>query len=459
MSPRAALLAAVLLAAGPVSAAVPAPLRVVSARGDVRLFRFETVPWPLQAGAPLGADARFELAPGSLLRLRYATYLDLDAAGPARLAVYSVPSPNGPDAPPRLVVALTRGALLVDGRFQFGRSADIVLALPDRDLTLRPGERFFAVADGGASRLYTPGPPAAAGCPESLAPATPTASAVVPLPGAAPPRARAGVPDVLLGELHHRVRVFVVARDYNEDIGLWPRPAVLGPLLAERLARLPGLEVVAGSGEARFAHEANGALKKGDDAYLKSLARERGARWAVVGNCVAASAPRPGLPPGRWERATAEVRVLDVDDPPGALPLVSESGDTIVARAGRPLELAARQALEAASDQASRYTLWEIEDLLAGRPHAVTLLRLVVEGASKGALEALRRRLDALDSVQRFFRRRYYGHVADFDLMLRRPAGVFDAQWAALPASGGWSFRSLACADPGERRIRAVAPK
>ncbi|MGH7442287.1 MAG: hypothetical protein ACREKE_06390, partial [bacterium] len=377
----------------------------------------------------------------------------------------------GPDSVGRLVLKLDRGAVFVDGRFQFGHPADIVLSLPDRDFKLQPNQRFFAVAEQGQSRLYalmfsdsgatkdaTPAPVPLAGNQGGVAEAVPaklSAGIVVALSptGKAATLGTFSPPAALRAEATRPVSVFVVARDFNKDLGLWPRPAVLGPLLAERMARVPGIRVVDGSGDTRFAYLANSALKKGQDDFLKSLALAQGARWALVGNCVTDSPPGEG---GRWVRGQAELRLLDAESPSGSLELVNETAVTEVARSGRSLQQTSRQAFEAASDEASRYMVWQVEDLLRGQPHAVLLLRLEVEGADQATLAALRTRLDAMDSVQRFFRRRYYSHVADFDLMLRREPADFDAQWAAAPASRGWTFRSLPSRDSDERRVLAV---
>ena len=70
-------------------------LDVQGAEGSLRLFRFETEAWPLEAGRPLPDNSRVELDAGAKLRLRYDHFLDFVVAGPARLTVYVVPVPAG----------------------------------------------------------------------------------------------------------------------------------------------------------------------------------------------------------------------------------------------------------------------------------------------------------------------------------------------------------------------------
>jgi hypothetical protein len=48
---------------------------VLGVEGTLRLFRFETEPWPLEPGQPLPDNSRVELDAGAKLRLRFAHYL------------------------------------------------------------------------------------------------------------------------------------------------------------------------------------------------------------------------------------------------------------------------------------------------------------------------------------------------------------------------------------------------
>lgn len=427
-----ALLALLLSAAAQAAPAPGGALQVMAVEGSLRLFRFETEPWPLEPGRALPDNSRVELHKGALLRLRFGSYLDLNLAGPARLTVYVVPGPaTGELEQDRVVLNLDEGALLVDGRFQFGRPADIVLSLPDRSLPCPADERFVAVVAGGRSSFYRvqsqPQPQAFAVQPGL------EGSAGRLLASAPQAEKKPAFPMRLFELMDDPVSLFILARDYNQDLGLWPRPAVLGPLLAERLAKLKGITVAEGSGDTFHGYRANGALKAGIDEHLKAIAREKGARWVLAGNVVAESLREPGE---RRVQGQAELRLMEVDGEDGGLELVSEAGTTRVARAGRALELAAREAMEAASHEAAGHLEWHLGNLLSGRSHGQVLLKLVLEGADAEALSELRGRLAGMDSVQKVFRRSYQKKVASFDLLLRKSLAEFDAQWAALPGTG-----------------------
>lgn len=441
-------LAATLAAAGPDGA-----LQVQGVEGKLGLYRFETEAWPVVPGQPLPDNSRVELEGGAKLRLRFKRYVDFCLAGPARMTEYVVPAPAVGDLEQdRVVLNLDEGSLLVDGRFQFGRPADIVLSLPDRSVVLPKDERFVVTVKGGRSEFYR-------------LQTQPQRAAFKALPGmesragtllASAPKAEKSLPfpEELFDELEHPVSVFILARDFNQDLGLWPRPPILGPLLAERLAKLPGLKVVEGSGNTFYSYRANGALKSGMDEYLKGLAREQGAQWVLAGNVVAESLREPG---DRRVQGQAELRLMESDGDEGGLELVSEAGTTRVAREGRALELVARQAMEAASLEASGHLEWQIGNLLQGRAHGQTLVKLVLEGADAASLAELRQRLAGMDTVQKVFRRSYANKAAAFDLLLRKSPRDFDAQWDAWP-KGSIDFQPLDHADD-ERRYRAVPGK
>ena len=450
MRGRAALLAGALALASVAWAGEPeGALQVLGAEGVLRLYLFETEAWPLEAGSPLPDNSLVELDAGAKLRLRYSNFLDFVVSGPARLTVYLVPSPTaGEFDDDRVILKLDEGFLLVDGRFQFGRPADVVLSLPDRSVPLPPDRRFFARAGQGRSAFYVPLTWSAG----TFAPAALSQGAFTLLSQAA--AKDAAVPADLAAELNRPVRLFVVARDFDQDLGLWPRPAVLGPLLAERMASIPGIQVVDGSGDTYFAYRANAALKGGQDFFLKELARAQGARWVLVGNCVTDTPPQENAPNRRSIRGQAEVRLLEADGESGGLELVSEAAVTRVARAGRPEEQAGRQAFEAASDEVARYMGWHIENLLQGRAHAQVVLRLEADGVDNAALDALRGRLGSLDSVQRYFRRSFSKRTAFFDLVLRKEPADFDRQWAAA-RDGSWRFVRVPGGEPDLRRYRA----
>jgi hypothetical protein len=440
-----------LLAAGDLRAKHPeGALRVLGIEGTLRLYRFETEPWPLEPGQRLPDNSRVELDPGAKLRLRYRHYLDFVLSGPARLTVYVIPAPVlGELEPGRVVLKLDEGALLVDGRFQLGRPADFVLGLPDRSQPLPRDRTFVAVASHGRSAFYRPlSAPARSALP---LPAEPGRAVDFEAVGGKAPK-RLPFPQELLDELERPVDVFVIARDFNKDVGLWPRPAVLGPLLSERLADLSGLRVVEGSGDTYYAYRANAALKSGQDFFLKELARARGARWVVLGNCVVESLRGNA---GRWVRGVAEVRVLEAEGDSEGLELVSESGDTRVARLGRPLELVARQAFEAASAEVAEHLAWQLQNLLQGKAHSETLLRLTLSGANAESLERLKARLAGMDSVQKVFRRSYSRGEARFDLLLRKSLADFDAQWSTWPQDPVWRFRRNDDGTPLERHYTA----
>lgn len=437
-------------------------LDVQGAEGSLRLFRFETEPWPLEAGRPLPDNSRVELDAGAKLRLRYDHFLDFIVAGPARLTVYVVPVPAGEDLEQdRVVIKLDEGSLLVDGRFQFGRPAEIVLSLPDQSVPLPKDQRFFALASSGRSSFYLPVTGAAettTSWPAKLDRATGALTASVPDKGL---RFRSPVPETLYPELGHAVRLFILGRDYNQDLGLWPRPAVLGPLLAERLAKIPGLQVVEGSGDTFYAYRANNALKSGQDFLIKEMARARDAQWVLAGNCVAETAPswRDAEGRGRRVQGLAELRLLEADGVDGGLELVNETANTLVARAGRSLDLAAREAMEAASDEAARNMAYHLQNLLAGRAHAQVLLKLRFEGADKDAWDRIRGALGSMDSVQRVFRRRFAGGVLDVDVMLRKELPDFRAQWAAADWKGPVPEALPSEAEGSERYQIKKAPK
>jgi hypothetical protein len=266
-----------------------------------------------------------------------------------------------------------------------------------------------------------------------------------------------GLAPALFRCLDDPVRLFIIARDYDQDLGQWPRPAILGPLLTERLGRIPGLQVVDGSGSTAYAYGANNALKSGDDVWLKELGRRLGARWVLAGNDVSLTPPQEGAPSLRGVVGQAEVRLLEVEAGSGGQELVSEAANTRVARAGRAIELASRQAQEAAADQVAGYLDWSLRRLLEGQAHAATVLKLVLEDAGPEAVQALRSRLSSLEAVSRFFRRGYAQKTISFDLLLREDEAALDAQWSAVPA-GGWRFKLLESA-PGLRRYKALAPR
>ena len=415
-------------------------LQVMGSEGNLRLYRFETEPWPLESGQPLPDNSRVELDAGSKLRLRYANYLDFSLAGPARLTVYVVPAPTTDGLEQdRVVLKLDDGSLLVDGRFQFGRPADILLSLPDQSLPLPTDQRFFAQAVSGHSAFFVP----VSGTPQGYSawPATlDRAQGRFQIhPPDKPDHYKAPVPAVLYSELQRPVRLFVLGRDFNQDVGLWPRPAVLGPLLAERLSQVPGLEIVEGSGDTFYAFRANNALKTGQDFFLKEMGRAQGAQWVLAGNCVAETVLASQDPDGKGRRVkgTVELRLLETDEDDSGLELVNESANTLVARAGRPLELAAREAMEAASNEAAGYLVYHLNNLLAGRPHAEKLIKLQFEGVDPAEWGHIREVLGGMDTVQRVFKRRFAGGILNLDIMLRKDEADFRAQWKAAVWKGG----------------------
>jgi hypothetical protein len=456
MSRRGAALAALAVLAFGALAHAAAPvdsLQVLGVDGRLKRWVYETEPWPLEPGNRLGDGDRVELSAGALLRLRYAHYLDLAVAGPARLSVYAVHLPQGERQSVRLVLRLDQGQLLIDGRFQFDRPADLVLGLPESSFPLPLDARCLVDVQGGHSRCYLPLTPAAAGL---AVPAALSGSAWVAEPGAQP-AAVPGLAPALFKALDAPVRLFVIARDFDQDLGQWPRPPVLGPLLTERLGRIPGLQMVDGSGSTAYAYEANNALKTGDDLWLKELGRRLGARWVLAGNDVSLTPPSESAPSRRAVLGQAEVRLLEVEAGSEGQELVSEAANTRVARAGRALELASRQAQEAVADQVAGYLDWSLRRLLQGQAHAPSVLKLVLENATPDAVQALRWRLSSLDAVSRYFRRAYAQKVISFDLLLRKDEAGLDAQWAAAPGVG-WRFKLLESA-PGLRRYKALAPR
>jgi hypothetical protein len=410
-------------------------LEVTGAEGGLKLFRFETEPWPLETGRSLPDNSRVELDAGAQLRLRYGQFLDFSLEGPARLTVYVVPAPPGGELDQdRVVLKLDEGTLLVDGRFQFGRPADVVLGLPDQSLPLPVDQRFFAQAASGRSAFFVP----LTFSPQAAWPAILNRSSGKLVPQPQPQRYRSPIPVRLYDALTQPVRLFVVGRDYVQDTGVWPRPAVLGPLLAERLAKIPGLQVVEGSGDTFYAYRANNALKTGQDFFIKELARARGAQWVLAGNCVAETMRAGADPEGRGRRVQglAELRLLETQGEDGGLELVNESANTLVARAGRPLEQAAREAMEAASAEAANNLVYHLQNLLAGKAHAEKLISLQFEGADKDSWSQLRAALGGMDSVQRVFRRSFAAGLLKVDVMLRKQEEDFRSQWEAQAWKG-----------------------
>jgi hypothetical protein len=369
------------------------------------------------------------------------------------MTVYVVPAPAAAELDQdRVVLTLGEGSLLVDGRFQFSRPAEVVLNLPDRSVPLPVDERFVVTVHDGRSRFYR-------------VTDAPSATAVEPgiegseghlLAPAPKPEKKLPFDADLLRDLDKPVTLFILARDFNKDLGVWPRPAILGPLLTERLSKVPGLTVVEGSGNTYFAYRANGALKSGDDEFIKQVAKEHGAQWVLAGNVVAESLHGPE---SRLVQGQAELRVLETDGDDGGLELVSEAGTTRVARAGRAIELVALEAMEAASNEATGHLEWQLSNLLAGRPHGQTLVKAVLEGADAVALSDFRARLAGMDAVQKVFRRGYSKKRASFDLLLRKSLDDFDAQWAAWP-KGSVQYQALSptpgAAAPGFERRWAV---
>lgn len=412
-------------------------LRVISIEGGLRLFRFETEPWPLESGARLPDNSRVELTANSMLRLRLEDRLDFALAGPARLTAYAIPVPAGAEGKgqgPRLVLKLDEGSLLIDGRLQFGRAQDVVLSLPDLTLPLPTGVRLVARTLKGKTELFVPQEDD--GEPRSVTWDPVTSQLKPSLHNSRDPK----LSEELWDEFDRPIPIFVVGRDYNRDLGLWPRPAVLAPMLVETLGELDGLVVVEGSGDTYFAAMANNALKTGQDFFVREMAAARDARWVVVGNCVAqtlADSPSHGEPKGRRLVGQAEVRVLEVGGT--GEELVNEQATTIVARAGRPLELAGREAFEAASLKVSKYVAYQLENLAQGRQHAPVLLRLVFNNVDQERQLALRRGLASMDSVQRVFKRVYAAKSLKIDLILRKDEPEF---WAQLQA-WRWSGFSL----------------
>jgi hypothetical protein len=213
---------------------------------------------------------------------------------------------------------------------------------------------------------------------------------------------------------------------------------VLGPLLAERLSSVPGLQIVEGSGDTTFAYLANNALKSGQDFFIKEMGRARGAQWVLAGNCVAQTAGATEDPAGHGRRVQglAELRLLETEGD-DSLELVSENGDTLVPRAGRSLELVARQAMEAASAEATGYMVYHLQNLLAGKAHAEKLLKLQFEGAGRESWGQVKAVLGSMDSVQRVFRRRFAAGILKVDVMLRKDEAEFWEQWGKAAWKGG----------------------
>jgi len=318
-------------------------------------------------------------------------------------------------------------------------------------LPLPMGSRFFAVASGGKSGFFVPVTQSAGAWPAQW---EGSGGQLRLAPPEKPAKYRSPLPPELLAELQRPVRVFVVTRDYNQDLGLWPRPAVLGPLLAERLAEVPGISVVEGSGNTHYAYEANSALKSGEDFFLRELALAHGARWVVVGNCVAetsAASMAKGEPGGRRVRGQAEIRLLEAEGGEDGLELVSEQATTLVARAGRPLELVGRQAMEGAALKAAEFLTYHLGDLLAGKAHAEALLRLRFTQVDKEVFEQIRLALASMDTVQRVYRRVYSKGELKLDITLRRTLADFSAQWQAWHWKG---YHFLADgSDPWDLRV------
>lgn len=222
-----------------------------------------------------------------------------------------------------------------------------------------------------------------------------------------------------------------MVREYDEELNRWARPPILAPALLRALTPLAGLSFVEGSGERKLALSCNGALKSGNDPYLSSLARQRGARFLITGNMVSQEVEGEAPEHGSFIVATSELRVLECDG--GDEVVINDLASTSVARAARSLEIVDRRMMHASADKIGQYLSDDLRGLLLGQSHPPVLVKVSFNGVRPEWQHELRQGLGGLPSVQRYFRRGYSQGLFRLDVILRKDEDDFVTQLEAYP--------------------------
>jgi hypothetical protein len=409
-----ALTALLALAPGLAPAEAFKPYQVLALSGTASLTRFENETWPLEAGQFLPGDFSLALEKGAFIHLRAQKRVDIAVSGPAQLKSFALETQSGELADHDLVLRIERGEFYFDTRFLLKRPSQIRLDLPDANFELQSGSITALSADPSRATVYSTQDPA------------------------------------LLELDAEPVPVLVLGRDYDKELKAWARPSILGPAMAAALENVAGLELVDGSGSTLLAAFANNAIKTGQDFFLQKLARERGARFVVVGNLVSDEIRDDNLRRTALMSGVAEVRVLEAHENGDVL--VSDTATTTMARAGRSLEIVGPQVMRLAAARAARYLADDMEGLLRGEPHPSRLAKISFNNAREDWVRELRQGLGSLPSLQRFFKRGYASGVFRVDVILRKPDAEFLAQLKALdfkkftleqessPEEGAWVF-------------------
>ncbi len=400
--------------------------RVLAAQGEIQLTRFENETWPLEVGQTLPGDIQFGLSDGASLTLSILERVDVTVLGPASLKILVLESASEPIVRQTLL-QLSSGQAAVDLRPLTGRTLPADIDLPDARMDLAPGISYLVQTDPeqpSRLALWSQGQVLPAQWHEG------SLQALSPSPKAQDWDLR------LIQALQRPIPVLIVARDYDAELKDWPKPPYLGPALYQSLSSLKGLSLVAGSGDRTLAVKANHALKSGFDDYLRQLGREKGARWVVAGNLVVdlMNHQTPWFEKHPQMSAHAEYKV--VESFAAGETLLADTANTLVARRERPLYIARKEALQAASSKAAAYLSDGMINLLEGKAHESSLRRLVFSGVDDVAWAELRRALNQMDSVRRYFKRRYAQRVLNLDLVLRKPLPEFLDQLQSWPWLG-----------------------
>ena len=384
------LLACLLFACRPASAEAFKPFHVLSISGTATLTRFDEEDWPLEAGQDLPGDFTLSLEAGAQMQLRVSSRVDMAIQGPARLRSFVLDQLEGQDLGHDLVLRVEQGDYYFDSRFLLGKPSRIRLDLPDATFDLQSSTRTAMSVD--SSRPTRMGELNAELCDFAAQP----------------------------------VPVLVLARDYDQELKAWARPAILGPALMGALKELPGLRLVDGSGTTTLAAYANNAIRSGKDFFVQDMARERGARFVVVGNLVSEEIRDDNLRRTALMSGLAEIRILESDE--GGEMVVNDVATTLTARAGRSLEIVGPKIMRATAAKAAAYIRDDMERLLRGEAHAPLLAKVSFNGVSEAWVSELRQGLGGLPSVQRFFKRGFSDGIFRADVMLRGSEADFLAQ-------------------------------
>ena len=422
-----------LALAGSLPAAHPG-FYAVSVTGDASFGPLGQAPQPLLPGKNLFTGHQLLLGPGATARFRVAERCDLQLLGPAELAVKALRlHKSGERRWWELRLALLKGCMAVDDRFNFRQPLDWVLELPQGTLRLPPKARYLVEAQGASESLgLIDGQGQALAARRDL-----LGMGLEALPQALSGKAEASLPcPGLLAGASLPPKLLVLADDFDKARGARPPKPVLGPALLAALGT-PNLALADQSGSTRLARRAHAALHGPEGHGLaRRVGRELDSRWVLVANSLVQEV-KPvmhGRKRGPWvEKARAEAEVLDVAT--GDL-LATDSGDSRLAVAkGQRRQDAAQAALQAACQSLARRMASQLENLTQGEPHAL-LVPLAVEGVGTDEAVALREALSGMESVQRVIFRKFAKRALRLDVLLRGPRAAFEAQLAGLRPAG-----------------------